>query len=165
MTDRASLDNLIVGGVSEWVEALPSYQRSHIERLLATQDPIEVATLWLSASGPADTAPFGGVRAGAARFYDNLLLELQKLFCGGEGYEEDRKQLGQAANAGKLVIVGSISTLIAPHVGAAAAVLGPAIAITLGVVGNAGKASICDALAEVIANRAVVGESDQPGEA
>jgi hypothetical protein len=158
-----ALDHLIEGDVNAWVEALPSYQRAHIERMLKSAGPAEVATLWLTSSGPTDTAPFGGVRVSAARFYDNLLLELQKLFCGSQEYEEDRRQLGQAAGMGKLVVVGMISTAIAPHVGAAAAVLGPAIALTLGVVGNAGRTSICEALNELVADLAKADETRATG--
>lgn len=155
MTAQPEFGALLEGNLRAWVEALPEYQRSHIERMLDSADPIDVATAWLEGSGPKDTAPYGGVRVGAARFYDNVLHELQKLFCGGQGYEEEREGLRKAAGASKLIAVGTISTAIAPHVGVAAAVLGPAIAVTLGVLGNAGKASICETLAEVIAARAV----------
>jgi hypothetical protein len=154
VTEFLGFDHLIEGDVNAWVQALPSYQRTHIEHMLETAGPIEVATEWLTSSGPKDTAPYGGLRVGAARFYDNLLLELQKLFCGGQEYEEDRERLGQAAGANKLVMVGTISAALAPHVGVAAAVLGPAIALTLGVVGNAGRTSICQTLEEMIAERA-----------
>lgn len=152
----------LVGGVPEWVEALPPYQRDHIAALLTSAEPVDVAVTWLSTTGPKDTAPYGGIRAGASRFYDNLLAEMQKLICGsGDDYDEERKQLSTGANRGKLFLVGAISTAIAPHVGAAAAVLGPAVAITLGVIGNAGKASICDALADVIGERSLPNSIDQ----
>ena len=144
----------LVGDLSEWVEALPGYQRGPIEQLLAASGPVDVAVTWLSTTGPKDTAPYGGVRAGASRFYDNLLAEMQKLICGTDAvYDEERKQLKAATSGGKLLVVGAISTAIAPHVGAAAAVLGPAIALTLGVIGRAGQASICETLAEVIEQR------------
>lgn len=149
----------LVGDLSEWVDALPAYQRDHIEQLLLGSEPVDVAVTWLSTTGPKDTAPYGGIRAGASRFYDNLLTEMQKLICGTDSeYDEGRRQLKAATNGGKLLVVGAISTAIAPHVGAAAAVLGPAIALTLGVIGKAGQASICDTLAEVIERRATAAD-------
>lgn len=153
---------LLAGSMDEWVHALPSYQRDHVLRMLATSDPVEAATTWLDDSGPKDTAPYGGFRAGAAKFYSNVLVELEKLLCGGAGYEEEKKQLAQSIGAGKMIIVASISTAIAPHVGAAAIVLGPAIAITLGVLGNAGHASACEVLGELIEERKTAGESQAP---
>ena len=161
MTDP-NLGALLDGELSDWVDALPSYQRDHITALLASAGPIEVAEIWLGNTGPKDTAPYGGVKVVAARFYDNLLVELQKLFCGGADYEADRQNLGNAAGAGKLVIVGTISTAIAPHVGAAAAVLGPAIALTLGLLGNAGQSSICQTLKDIIDERQTHAVIDAP---
>lgn len=153
---------LLAGSMEDWVHSLPSYQRDHVLNMLATSDPVEAATTWLDNSGPKDTAPYGGLRAGAVKFYSNVLVEVQKLLCGGVGYEEERKQLAHSIGAGKMVIVASISTAIAPHVGAAAVVLGPAIAITLGVLGNAGHASVCEALGELIEERKAAGESQAP---
>lgn len=156
-----NLDGLITGDVASWIEGLPKYQRSHIAALLEARTPIEVAEIWLGNSRPRDTAPYGGARVVAARFYDNLLVQLEKLFCGAPEYEADRKKLGQAAGASKLLIVGAVSTAIAPYVGAAAAVLGPAIAVTLGVVGTAGQATVCDTLNAMIQERQ---EADQAGD-
>ena len=140
--------------MDEWLEALPEYQRQSIAALLSDHDPVQVATIWLANSGPQDTAPFGGIRTAANNFYDNILQELQKAICGSEEYAAERKELAEATKGGgKLLLVGALSTAIAPHVGAAAAVIAPTVALTLGIVGNAGKATACDALEDLIERR------------
>lgn len=147
--------------MDEWLAALPQYQRQSIAALLADHDAVHVATIWLENSGPKDTAPFGGIRTAASNFYDNILKELQKAICGSEEYVVERKEFAEATKGGgKFLLVGALSTAIAPHVGAAAAVIGPAVALTLGVVTNAGKATACDALEDLIERRSAVASAE-----
>ena len=148
-----SIDVLLGGDIHEWTNALPAYQRSLIENMLERQEPNEVAISWLSSSGPKDTAPFGGVRTGATLFYENLLKEIQKFVCGSEDYEQERKALLSAGTAGKLFIVSSVSAALAPHVGAAAIVIGPAVAIVLALLGNSGKSTVCEGIESMLAER------------
>lgn len=148
------MEDLIQGDLQDWISGLPTYQRSLINQMLETQDPAEVAIAWLTSTGPKDTAPFGGVRAGATLFYENLLAEVQKLLCGGDGYEQEREQLKNAGAWTNMLIVGFVSTSIAPHVGAAAIVLGPVVAIILALLSKSGKATICDGIAAMIEERA-----------
>lgn len=148
-----TIKHLLEGGVDAWVAVLPGYQKDHIAEMLKTASPTEVAEMWLSHAGPSDTAPYGGVRVAAGRFYGNLLLELKDLFCGGPKYEEGRHQVAQSATAGRLLLVGVVSTAVAPYVGAAAIVIGPATAITLGVIGNAGQTTVCETLESMIRDR------------
>lgn len=156
MTVADPFEGLVSGGMDEWLAALPEYQRQSIAELLVDHDAINVAMIWLENSGPKDTAPFGGVRTAANNFYDNILRELQEALCGGDEYAAERKELAEATKGGtKLLIVGTLSTLIAPHVGAAAAVIGPAVALTLGIITNAGKATACEGLEDLIARRTV----------
>lgn len=145
MSVAGPLEDILSGSMEEWLAALPEYQRQSIVALLSEHDAIDVATIWLENTGPKDTAPFGGVRTAANNFYNNILKELQKAICGdGAEYATERKELAEATKGGgKLLLVGTLSTLIAPHVGAAAAVIGPAVAITLAIVANAGKATAC----------------------
>lgn len=109
--------------------------------------------LWLSTSGPSNTAPFGAVKSVGSRFYENLLIQMKKLICDDEGYEDERGQLIKSMNAGKLFLVGAISAALAPHVGAAAAVIAPAVALTLAVLSATGKATACETLTQMIADR------------
>lgn len=163
MTGTNPLGDLLSGDMDEWLATLPEYQRQSIAVLLSDHDPVHVATIWLANSGPQDTAPFGGIRTAANNFYDNILQELQKAICGSEEYAAERKELAEATKGGgELLLVGALSTAIAPHVGAAAAVIAPAVALTLGIVANAGKASACEALEDLIEHRsaAVSAEED-----
>jgi hypothetical protein len=156
-----SLESLLTGDTNDWTAGLPNYQRALVEQMLESQSPTEAAITWLTSSGPNDTVPFGGVRVGAGLFYANLLREMQKLFCGGAGYREERAALANMGTTTKLVFVGFVSTAVAPHVGAAAAVLGPAVALVLSIVAKAGVTTICDGLALAIAEQ----ESDRPNPA
>lgn len=138
----------------EWIQAIPRYQRVHIEQMLAQEnDPLTVASAWLDTAGPRDTAPYGGIRVAATSFYENVLRELQKLFCGDSSYLEERKSLGSMAESTKIIVVSSVASFIAPHVGAEPVVLMPAVAVILGVLTNAGNASLCEALTEVAGGR------------
>lgn len=165
MIVASQFEHLLSGGMEEWLAALPEYQRQSIATLLRDHDAIDVATIWLEGTGPKDTAPFGGIRTAANNFYDNILKELQEAICAGKEYAVERKQLAEATKGGgKLVLVGTLSTLIAPHVGAAAVVIGPAVAITLGIVANAGKATACEALEDLIARRSATPPADVEAE-
>lgn len=138
------------GEIMTWVASIPEYQRQHIEKLLdAGVAPLDTARLWLEASGPSDTAPYGGIKGAPNQFFNNVLREFQKLACGDAAYEEDRKKLASSYSAGKMTVVSTICLAIEPHVGASAILLGPAIAVLLGVVVNAGKATTCEALSEI----------------
>ena len=162
MTAADPFDGLLTGDMDEWLAALPAYQRQSIAALLGDHDAVDVATIWLENSGPKDTAPFGGVRTAANNFYDNILRELQKAICGGDEYAAERKALAEATKGGgKLLLVGALSTAIAPHVGAAAAVIGPAVAITLGIVTNAGTATACQALDDLITRRSASASAEK----
>ncbi len=154
-TEPASpnLQHIFEGGLDEWLNALPAYQRRHVQAMLEHGTPEDVAASWLGSLGPSDTAPYGGVKAAGASFYENLLRELQRLFCDPDAYVEERSQLQKASGTGQLMIVGVVCTAIAPHIGAAAAFIGPAVALTLALLSNAGKATACQQLNDMLARR------------
>lgn len=162
--DALDLQQVLQGSASSWVEALPEYQRSLLEAMLANQSPSDVAISWLATSGPRDTAPFGGVRAGASLFYDKLLSEIEALLCNGERYETEREDLKNAASWTKMGIVSFIALIIGPHVGASAVVIAPAVAMILAVLSNAGKATACEGLATLIADRELARIAAEAGE-
>ena len=165
MNSEPLSDLTLVGQVHEWVEVLPGYQRDTLIALLDGRPPTDVIAIWLQNTGPSDTAPFGGVRVAAQNFYVNLLREIKKALCDGdEAYRDDRQKLAAASqDGGKLILVGTVSTVIAPHVGAAAAVIGPAVAITFGILSNAGKATLCEALTDLIDRTELAnGETSSP---
>lgn len=149
-TTEPVIGQIVDGDIHEWTAGLPPYQRTHIEHMLESQSPTEVAISWLTSSGPKDTAPFGGVRVGAGLLYGNLSKEMQKLLCGTTECKQEREALVSSGATGKLLIVGIVSTAVAPHVGAAAAVIGPAVAMVLAVLSSSGKATICEGIALAI---------------
>lgn len=144
------LDSLLVGDTNEWTAALPRYQQVLINDMLTTHTPNEAAEMWLTSSGPKDTAPFGAVRLGPNMFYMNLLRELQKLFCGSPQYDDDRQSLLQAGKTGKVVLITGITASIAPSLGASAPVIVPAVALVLSVVANAANVTACEYFSSVI---------------
>lgn len=154
IADTPDFQGLLHGEPAEWLTALPTYQRSLIGQMLQTQSPTEVAVSWLATSGPKDTAPFGGVRAGASLFYDNLLTEVQRLFCGHDRYAQEREELKSAASWTKMGIVSFIAMTIGPQVGASAVVIAPVVAMILAVLSSAGKETVCDGIKVLIADRA-----------
>lgn len=152
------LSELLPAG-DDWIASLPNYQRDTLSALQNADDPLAAAALWLEASGPSDTAPFGAGPKGSTIFLVECMRELQKLLCTTEGYTEERRHVQSSLGAGKLIIVSAVSAAIAPYVGAAAALLVPAVAVILSVITNAGKNAACQSLAEAIARR----ETDMGG--
>lgn len=147
------LSQILEGTLDDWVDALPIYQRTHVQTMLRQAGPVAVADQWLRLQGPSDTAPYGGARAAGVSFYQNLLRELRSLFCDPDAYTEERKGLAKATGAGQLFVASTVCTAVAPHVGVAAAVIGPAVALTLSVLSNAGKSTICGEIDRIIAQQ------------
>lgn len=139
-----------VSAQGEWIDALPEYQRQTIATMLQQMDPLEAADAWLQASGPRDTAPFGAGTSRVNIFLLNLMRELQKLTCTEEGYEAEKKQVLSAAQLGQPAVIAAVATALAPHVGAAAVVIAPAIGLLLSVFYNAAVSTGCDALSRKI---------------
>ncbi len=132
----------------DWLEALPSYQRQSVELLLESGKPSdEVARIWLTTTGPSNTFPFGGERF-ASVFYDKLLEEIERFICDDARYAADRRQLLQHLGAGKAFFVGAMAAAMAPHLGAAAALIAPAIALILQTVSRMGTRAWCSARAQ-----------------
>lgn len=149
-----SLSDALIGNLEEWVAGLPEYQQHLVKDLLATRPPAEAAQAWLNSSGPPrDTAPFGGIRTGANLFYEKLLRQIHLLLCGEAEYAEERQQLIRRARAGQATVVTAVATAVAPHVGATAVLIAPAVALTLAVVGGASREAACETLASMIARR------------
>jgi hypothetical protein len=149
------------GDSDDWVRALPAYQRKVIDSMLAGREPVEVATAWLSASGPVHNAPLGAVRRASSLFYDNMLAEIHSLICAtGADYAAERKDLASRAQVGKAAFIIYVSDAVAPHIGTTPVLLAPAVAITFAVLSRAGRDSVCTALTELIERRKA--EAQQP---
>lgn len=154
------MQEVLTGDLDAWVQSLPRYQQQLLDRMLADRDPIEVALAWLTSAGPTDTAPFGGVRTGVNLFFEKLLEQIHLLMCErSPSYEQERGQLLASAKAGRATLITFVATAVAPHVGAAAALIAPAVAIVLAVVGRAGSEAWCETLSAMIAERRALTEA------
>lgn len=143
----------ITGEIDDWLGALPLYQAALLRTMLLHEDPDAVATRWLSASGAANTAKFGAASAGAALFYEKLLIEMKSLLC-DDGYNDERARLAKGAASTRDVMVATVSMAVAPKLGAAAVFIAPAVALTLAMLARAGAAAACETLTSMIAVRA-----------
>jgi hypothetical protein len=132
-----------------WLEAIPEYQRESFALLLSnSKTPAEVAQIWLTTSGPSNNFPYGGERFPAV-FYEKLIDELEKLVCGDDKYAQQRQEILNGFGKGKAYVVVAIAVAIAPHLGAAEALLAPAVALILLTVSDMGVNAWCAARAEL----------------
>lgn len=143
----------LTGGLTDWLEALPAYQRDTINKMLEGRDPIEVSLAWLSSTGPANTEPFGAIRNAPNVFYDNLLEQLQSLLCSNKSYIKERDDLKGSIKAGRATLVTAVSGYVAPHLGASPILLAPAVALILAVLTKTGSDSLCTTLNQLIEDR------------
>src|SRR5437879_1670170 len=102
---------------NNWLDTLPPFQRQSIDALLASGKTYEeVAQLWLTTPGPANTFPFGGERF-ASVFYDKFMGELERFVCDDESYSDDRHGLLEKLDAGKALWIAAMATALAPRLG------------------------------------------------
>lgn len=147
------LASLFEGDVTDWVEALPAYQRELIMQMLAHRDPLEVALAWLNSTGPTNTEPFGAFRTASNAFYDSLLSQLFALLCGKTEFIDERRELIRNAKAGRTALVAATAGIIAPHLGISVVLVAPAIALTFAMMTQASKDSACATLKQLIDDR------------
>lgn len=115
----------------EWLDSLPKYQRESFDTLLTSGSPEEVAKKWLS-SNFSNTAAFGAPQqSDSSLFLDRIKVELKAFLCGDPKYNSERKEFLKYRNQSKTVLASAISVALAPHVGAAAAFIGPVIVLLL----------------------------------
>lgn len=138
------------GDPEQWIDALPGYQRSIISTMSQEYELEEVAVAWLTTSGSKDTAPFGGVKAGATLLYKNVLLEMQKLLCGDPQYDTERKQLFSAGEITRATVISGASVAVAPLLGSSAVLIAPVVALVFVILARAGVATACQGLTELL---------------
>lgn len=129
---------------SEWLDALPKYQKDLVSELLATKSHEEAALAWLEASVD-NTSPFTGQPQPQKKYFTFLKEEIHKLLCGNPVYADERNQLVQLAQSpqNKTAVVSVISALIGAKVGLAATFVAPAIVIILMMIGKTSLNAWC----------------------
>lgn len=130
--------------LDELLTALKPYQAGAISQLIEKHGEEEAAKLWLSANGPTDTQKFGGAGSRDPKpFWDKFNEELRLVICGDEKYKEDREKLLSNARPAADYVVHGITALVATTLGLAPALLVPAVALMLKVIGKVGVNAWC----------------------
>lgn len=117
---------------TQWLEALPNYQKDIVAELLSvTSNDYNAAALsWLEASVD-NTSPFSGGPKSDKKYFEALKNEVYKLLCGDPDYDADRDELNQLIKSekSKTSLVAVISGIIGAKIGLAAAFVSPAVVI------------------------------------
>lgn len=128
--------------LNEWLEELKPYQKNTISQLVTNSSPEEAAETWITSTGPKNTTPFGGTRD-TKPFFDNFKAELRKFICDENSYVEEKKSLAAESPITKAILISTISIAISASIGYTAALLAPAVAIFLYIVGKMGIKAYC----------------------
>lgn len=130
---------------SEWLEALPDYQKSIVSELLVSNSYEEAASAWLEASVDY-TSPFSAQPKSEKNFFDLLKKEVQKLLCGSPDYAAERDEFTQLTQLpqNKTAIVSMVSALIGAKFGLAASFIAPAIVLIFMTIGKASLNAWCE---------------------
>jgi hypothetical protein len=131
--------------LEDWLSVLKPYQKNIVSQLVSEYGEEKTIEKWLTASGPTGTVKFGG-DGNMKPFLDKYKNEINKFICGHPDYNNERTQLGEENETIKTIIVSSISSLIGSKLGVAAAVLAPAIVLSLYIAGKMGVKAYCSGI-------------------
>lgn len=127
----------------DWLSGLPTYQINLVNELLSSGlSETEAAELWLSRVGPDNNFAFGAGNPGT-NYLSAVQTEFRKLICGDDSYEAVRAEASKVWGGAKYGIVSMMALAIAAHVGIAAAVIAPVIALLMSAVGRIGINAWC----------------------
>ena len=129
--------------LDSWLQCLKKYQRDAIQILVEEHGEDLAPKKWLSAKGFSNTIPFGGQRD-TKPFFDNFKSEFKKFICGHPDYEEERKKLADQKEIVSALVISTISAAIGSVLGMAGALLAPAVAVMLYIVGKMGTKAYCE---------------------
>lgn len=128
---------------AEWIEALPDYQRSGVEALLADgQDAEAAAAALLTIIGDPRTSPLGG-GSRAENYVAAVQAEIRKLICGDPTYDGLRNQISEQWDKGKLYIVGIVAASIGTLLGVTGVILVPVISLLFAAISQIGTNAWC----------------------
>jgi hypothetical protein len=130
--------------IDEWLSGLKKYQKDSVVILIQQFGEEEAISKWLSAQGPKDNVPFGGIQNQDTKpFLERFKTEFKKFVCNHPDYQEDRKKLSLEAPIVTAIYISVISAAIGAVLGFAATLLAPAVAIMLSVIGKMGINAYC----------------------
>lgn len=133
---------LPASSLEDWLSNLKPYQKGQIDILLRENEPLAVAQIWVSASGPDDIKGFGFGKK-TTPFFDRLKTEFDKFVCGHKDYNEARKKLTAAGGVPHAVLISVISSSLAVTLGVLAGLLAPAVALLLYTASQLGINAYC----------------------
>lgn len=125
------------------LDTLKTYQRETMGALIKENGEEEAAKIWLAANGPSSTQQFGGDPADPKPFWDRFYDEFRKFICGDKKYKKERDELLSKSAPTAILLVSTISSLIATTLGLAAALVTPVVAVLLHTVGKIGITAWC----------------------
>ena len=133
-----SIDKLFESDPREWVLSLPEYQRAPIVELIQRGNSFEsVAQHWVTATA-ANTYRLGAVAntGDKTTFLASVKVELRAFLCGDKRYSKERDGLFGEKGPTRPFIVSGMAVAMAPHLGVAAPLLAPVIALILASLGK-----------------------------
>lgn len=133
-----TIDDLLSEDPTMWISELPTYQSESIGELLKTGKSYDdIALLWLTATAQ-NTFGFGASKPVGERstFLASIRAEVRAYLCGDAKYKKERDGLFGEKGVTRTYVVGAIAVTIAPHIGMAAPVIAPIVALVLASVGK-----------------------------
>lgn len=132
--------------LEEWLTCLKPYQQDAIKKLVASYGEEEAAKAWLMATGPIQTATFGGVNKNfedSPIYWNRFKNEFDKLICGHPDYhEEQKKLLGMGKTIG-LGCVTNVANYLAPIINMDPALIVPSLVLVLHITAKMGVRAYC----------------------
>jgi len=130
--------------LENWLSELKAYQRNSIVTLIDEYGEENAVEKWLSANGPKDNVPFGGLQSTDTKpFLDKFKTEFKKFVCNHPDYDEERKKLNMESPVVKAIWISVISAALGATLGFAATLLAPVVAVMLSLVGKMGLNAYC----------------------
>lgn len=138
------------GTFDEWLKTVPDYQqRILIEMSESGKHIDDLPALWLSSSVTPDSSAYGSGGFGKSIYYDHFLNHIHDLLCSPKKeFADQRNSLLKDAGLGKAALVAGITHTISPMLVAAPALLAPAVAVLLFVIGQLGIRTWCSVQTE-----------------
>lgn len=138
------MENIQDINIEDWLSELKTYQKNAIETLIGEFGEEKAIEKWLSANGPKDNVPFGGIQTNDTKpFLDKFKVEFKKFVCNHPDYKEERKKINMESPVVKAIWISVISASLGATLGFAATLLAPVVAIMLSIVGKMGLNAYC----------------------
>jgi len=128
--------------IDEWISGLKPYQKNSINQLLKSNEPNDVAKIWLTSHGALTTIPFGGIRD-TNLFWKNFVDEFNKFICDDTEYANEKKDFKSEIPLSKELLISVISAAIGAKLGFSATFVAPVVALSLFTVGKLTKNAYC----------------------